>query len=254
MRSPYERPSSRRSVRAVPFDALNRAGERISGMLNQWKHHPAYLRVDGKPIIVVPYMVEELTPAEFGQLVNMIKDRVGEELYVVAIVADVYWYFYPEAVLGTGITREWADSGVSAFTHWTPNGMVTTSQSTRMKVMRFNVRDSAKWQKDAMIPVMPGFNDDAWRPGNDPAPTAPRNNGEAWRAQLDSAVAARPRFIFIQGWNEWHEGAQIEPSTLYRDPYLYLSLLAKKLRKRWQVPPLPPQSSIDPLRLPYLPY
>lgn len=251
--SRYKRPVSR-SVRDVPVDALNRANDRISGMLNQWKSHPAYLKIDGKPVIVIPYMVEELMPDEFKRLVEMIESRVGTDLYVVAIVADVYWYFYPDAVLGTGITQAWANSGADAFTHWTPNGMVTAPQKTRLKATQFNVKDSLKWKKDAMIPIMPGFEDDAWRPGNVPAPTAPRNNGQAWKLQLDAAIAAKPRFIFIQGWNEWHEGSQIEPSTLYSDPYLYLSILAQQLKKPWQSPGLPPRNSVDSIRVPYLPY
>lgn len=251
--SRYIRPKPR-SLRDVPADALNQAADRISGMLNQWKAHPAYLRVDGKPIIVIPYMVEELTAGDFKQLVDMIKSNVGEDLYVVAIVSEVYWYFYPQAVTSTGITQEWADTGTNAFTHWTPNGMISASHKTRQSATRFHVKDSSKWKKDAMIPIMPGFEDDAWRPGDDPAPTSPRNNGQAWRDQLDAALAAKPRFIFIQGWNEWHEASQIEPSTHYSDPYLYLSILSQKLRKSWQTPPLPPENSVDSLRLPYLPY
>ncbi len=243
-----------RSLRDVPVDALNRAAERISGMLQQWKSHPAYLRVDGKPVIVIPYMVEELTPGEFKQLVDMITAEVREQLYVVAIVANVYWYFYPEAVTKTGLTPEWSNSGADAFTHWTPNGMVTASQSVRLKATQFHVKDSLKWKKDPIIPIMPGFNDDAWRPGDVPAPTSPRLNGRAWNAQLESILRAKPRFVFAQGWNEWHEGAQIEPSTKYSDPYLYLKILARKLRKSWRTPALPPKSSVDPLRLPYLPY
>ncbi len=249
--SRYIRPLSR-TLRDVPIDALNRAIERISGMLKQWKSHPAYLRIDGKPIIVIPYMVKELIPGEFKQLVEAIKSNVSEDLYVVAIVADIYWYFYPEAVLTTGITKDWSESGADAFTHWTPNGMVDASQRLRRKVTQFHVKDSLKWRKDPMIPVMPGFEDDAWRPGDVPAPTSLRHNGRAWNVQLESILDAKPRFIFIQGWNEWHEGAQIEPSTNYSDPYLYLKILSQKLNRRWEKPPLPPKTSIDPLRLPYL--
>ncbi|MDY0095323.1 MAG: glycoside hydrolase family 99-like domain-containing protein [Candidatus Vecturithrix sp.] len=249
----YQQPLPR-SWRNVPINALHQAIERISAMLGQWKTHPAYLRIDGKPIIVIPYMVSELEAHEFKQLVESVQKKVGEDVYVVAIVPTVYWYFAPEAVIGTGITKEWAETGTAAFTHWTPNGMVTASQKTRLKVTQFNVSDSRKWKKDAMIPIMPGFEDDAWRPGADPAPTAPRQNGQAWKSQLDASLAANPRFIFIQGWNEWHEGAQIEPSTHYSDPYLYLRILAQKLNIPWQTPVLPPKKSVDPLRLPYLPY
>ena len=248
------RPELSSRSRGVSPEALARAADRVAGMMQQWKGHPAYLRVDGKPLVVIPYMVEELTAAEFKQLVDTVTQRVGESLYVVAIVPQVYWYYAPEAVLGTGISKEWADTGVSAFTHWTPNGMITASQKTRDKAVQFHVKDSRKWQKDAMIPVMPGFDDDAWRPGNDPAPSAPRNNGQPWGAQLDSALNAKPRFIFIQGWNEWHEGSQIEPSTLYSDPYLYLQILAGKLKRPWQTPQLPPYDHVDALRRSYLPY
>ncbi|PIE33257.1 hypothetical protein CSA56_12350 [candidate division KSB3 bacterium] len=251
--SKYNRPMPR-GLRNVPADAIQRAKDRISGMLNQWKSYPAYLRIDGKPIIVIPYMVAGLEAHEFEQLVDMITGQVGEELYVVAIVPPVYWYYAPEAVLGTGITQEWADTGASSFTHWTPNGMITASQSLRKKVTRYNVKDSLKWKKDAMIPVMPGFDDDVWRPGDVPAPTAPRRNGDAWKEQLEAAFSAKPRFLFIQGWNEWHEGAQIEPSTHYSDPYLYLKILSQKLNKPWQTPSLPPRDRVDSIRQGYLPY
>ena len=88
-----EEPGTTRSTRSgtlrsrkVPQDALKQAKDRISGMLSQWTSHPAYLRVDGKPMMVIPYMVEELTAEDFTQLVNTITQNVGEELYVVGIV------------------------------------------------------------------------------------------------------------------------------------------------------------------------
>jgi hypothetical protein len=82
--------------------------------------------------------------------------------------------------------------------------MVTASQKTRLKVTQFNVSDSRKWKKDAMIQIKPGFEDDAWRPGADPAPTAPRQNGQAWKSQLE-LPCRQSTLSFIQGWNEWHE-------------------------------------------------
>ena len=249
----YTRAGLQRS-RAVPANALKQAQERVSSMLKHWISHPAYFRVDDKPVVVLPYMVEELTADNFKQLVETITAKVGQDLYVVGIVPDVYWYFAPEAVLSTGLTKEWADTGTSAFTHWTPNGMITASSRTRRKVIRYNIKDSTRWRKDAIIPVMPGFDDDVWRPGNNPAPTAHRHGGKAWGDQLETALAENPRFLFIQGWNEWHEGAQIEPSTGYSDPYLYLQILAQKLDRPWHTPELPGKNSVDSLRRPYLPY
>ena len=215
----YIRPNSR-NRRSVSPEALKMATDRVAAMINRWKTHPAYLRVDNKPIILLPYGDENLQPQDFLQVIQNLEAGAGEDLYVVGLVPQVYWYFYPKHVPYSGITEAWAAAGTDAFTHWTPNGMVTESQKVRREVTRFNVKNSVKWKKDPMIPVMPGFNDDDWRPGDVPAPVAPRKNGEAWRGQLEAAVSAKPRFIFIQAWNEWHEGSQIEPSTYYSDPYL----------------------------------
>lgn len=243
-----------RSLRSVPLDALQQAGARIAAMLNAWKDHPAYYHVDDKPMIVIPYIDANLEPGDFQQLVEHIEAEVGQDVYVVAVVPQVYWYFYPPHVLQSGITKEWAKTGVAAFTHWTPNGMVTASQKMREDVVNFHVKDSVAKKKDPMIPVMPGFDDDAWEPGDSPASAAPRKNGDAWRDQLKAAVAAKPRFLFIQSWNEWYDGTQIEPSTSYSDQYLYLKILAHELGKPWQTPPLPHDSSLDPLRIEYLPH
>ncbi len=243
-----------RSLRAVPADAANQATERISAMMERWKDHPAYFRVDGKPLLLIPYGDDRLQPEEFKHIAEGVEANVAEDLYIVAIVPQVYWYFYPAHVPHSGISGQWASAGAEAFTHWTPNGMITASQALREDVTQFTVNDSIKWKKDPIIPVMPGFEDDSWRPGDSPAPTAPRRNGAAWREQLDAAVSAKPRFLFLQTWNEWHEGSQIEPSVSYSDPYLYLKILAKSLNLQWQTPPLPPKSSIDPARVNYLPY
>lgn len=231
------------------------AATRIATMLNLWKGHGAYLRIGGRPVIFIPLMDSTLTPTRFKELVDGVKARVNEPIYVIANVAQVYFYFIPDAVFGSPITKEWADTGVDSFTHWTPNGMITADQAKRIQVNEFVVNDSRKWKKDSMIPMMPGFNDDDWRPGNVPAPTSPRAGGLNWENQIIAALAARPNYIVIQAWNEWHEGSQIEASTAYSEPYLYLKLLAQKLGfsfKEGDIP-LPPARSIDPLRVPFLP-
>jgi hypothetical protein len=199
-------------------------------------------------------MDSNLTAPEFKTLTDKIRANVAETLYIVGIVPQVYWYFYPAAVAKSGITLEWSSSGADAFTHWTPNGMITASQKLRLTATAFNVKDSIKWKKDPIIPIMAGFDDDAWQPGDVPAPSVPRDNGKSWSEQIDAALAAKPRFLFIQGWNEWHEGSQIEPSTFGSDPFLYVKILAQKLKRLWQPPPLPPRNSVDPLRIPYLSY
>jgi len=248
---PETPPGSRRG--ALTRGSTQEAAARIAMMLNLWKGHGAYLRFGGRPVIVIPFLDVSLTPAKFRELLDSIKAQVNEPIYVIAIVAQVYFYFIPDAVPGSPLTKDWAETGADCFTHWTPNGMITADQSKRIQVNQFMVNDARKWKKDSMIPLMPGFNDDEWRPGNDPAPTSPRAGGLNWENQITSALAAKPDYLLIQAWNEWHEGSQIEASTSYSEPYLYLKLLAQKLGITFVDPPLPPARSIDPLRIPFIP-
>ncbi|MCI0527708.1 MAG: glycoside hydrolase family 99-like domain-containing protein, partial [Nitrospira sp.] len=231
--------------RGPTIQSTQDAATRIATMLNLWKGHGAYLRIGGKPVIFIPYMDTTLTPARFKELVAGIKAKVNEPIYVIANIAQVYFYYIPDAVLGSPITMDWADTGADCFTHWTPNGMITADQAKRIEVNQFVVNDSRKWKKDSMIPMMPGFNDDAWRPGNVPAPTSPRAGGLNWENQVTAALTAQPNYIVIQAWNEWHEGSQIEASTSYSDPYLYLKLLAQRLGLTFKETdlPLPPPRS-----------
>jgi hypothetical protein len=84
---------------------------------------------------------------------------------------------------------------------------------------------------------------------------------------LENAVTHGARMIFIESWNEWGEGSQIEAGvniadwrdegrerTLYRDgtgrdePYLYLDIFRKFNGMQQWVPPQPPPCSVlDPL-------
>jgi hypothetical protein len=234
--------------------------DRIAEMLNQHKSHPAYLRINGKPVICIPFIDEDISPAQFNDLIQGIKAKMNppEDLYVVAITIYVYNFVDLGALSNTLLNlkplRPWAEIGVDCFTSWTPNGMVEAPSATKLTTYKNYVADAKKFRKDTMCPMMPGFNDDDWRPGPAPSRTLNRANGENWRQQIKAAVQANTDFIYIQAWNEWHEGSQIEPSTNYKntqngiDPYLYLRIMAEELGKTWEIPSLPPPSSIDSLR------
>jgi hypothetical protein len=51
----------------------------------------------------------------------------------------------------------------------------------------------------------------------------PRRNGATYRAGWQAAIASRPSWITVSTWNEWFEGAMIEPSRTYGSLYLHLT-------------------------------
>jgi glycoprotein endo-alpha-1,2-mannosidase len=69
--------------------------------------------------------------------------------------------------------------------------------------------------------VGPGY--DAQRGSGDPH-TKPRRNGATYDSMWKAAIAAKPDFVTITSFNEWHEGTQIEPAAPAgrHDAYRYL--------------------------------
>lgn len=98
--------------------------------------------------------------------------------------------------------------------------------------------------------VGPGYIDTSIRPWNFQN-TRNRINGKYYETSLSAALEARPDFISITSFNEWHEGTQIEMAipktsqTVYLDylpnkPTIYLEITRKWAaifggeRRRWQ--------------------
>ena len=61
------------------------------------------------------------------------------------------------------------------------------------------------------------------------APTVSRREGATLRRQFTAAARNRPEHITIYGWNEYFEGASIEPSKQFGMDYVELlrSLIAE---------------------------
>lgn len=98
--------------------------------------------------------------------------------------------------------------------------------------------------------VGPGYIDTSVRPWNFQN-TRNRINGKYYETSLSTALQAKPDFISITSFNEWHEGTQIEMAipksgqTVYLDylpnkPAIYLEITSKWLaifgsdRRKWR--------------------
>jgi hypothetical protein len=71
--------------------------------------------------------------------------------------------------------------------------------------------------------VLPGYNDTRV-PGRTGTYVVPRNNGATYHISWEAAMASNPQWITITTFNEWFEGAMIEPSVTYGNKYLDLTL------------------------------
>jgi Glycosyl hydrolase family 99 len=70
--------------------------------------------------------------------------------------------------------------------------------------------------------VLPGY-DDTRVPGRTGTYIVPRNDGATYRRSWSAALASNPDWITITTFNEWFEGAMIEPSVRYGNLYLSIT-------------------------------
>jgi hypothetical protein len=78
--------------------------------------------------------------------------------------------------------------------------------------------------------VEPGY-DDTRVPGRTQTHRIPRDNGTTYRTSWTAALSSRPTWITISTFNEWFEGAMIEPSVTYGNLYLKLT---KRYARQWR--------------------
>ncbi len=98
--------------------------------------------------------------------------------------------------------------------------MPTVDQSFRNQINAYN--SAHQTNKIWAAGVIPGY-DDTRVPGRVGTYIVPRNNGATYGVSWNAAIASHPDWITITSFNEWYEGAMIEPSVTYGMQYLTLT-------------------------------
>ncbi len=103
--------------------------------------------------------------------------------------------------------------------------MAAVDQEFRNKVDAYN--SAHHTQKIWAAGVLPGY-DDTRVPGRTGTYVVPRHNGATYHTSWTAAMDSNPEWITITTFNEWFEGAMIEPSVTYGNEYLDLTLQYEK--------------------------
>ena len=183
------------------FGSSGEVTQALRALLATHANHPAYLRVEGRPVIFFwrqqrfgvgawQALREEVDPNRqalwIAEGVDISFQQVfdGHHLYSVAWSAD------PGAQL-----LKWGQRVRSASQTWGRKIWVAT--------------------------VMPGYNDT--RTGRGDAFIRPREDGAYYAKTWNGALASGADWVIITSWNEWPEGTYIEPSQAHGSRYLDLT-------------------------------
>ena len=212
---------------------------RITNNLPRLAAHPAYLKIKNQPAWFIYQVWDDwLSPEQATQYIDTAEKTVG----------DIFWMFdklkasargKPE-VVRMFVESEWLNVAkidcfgtYSYFGHWRE-----TNPTTIKNLYTGFAKQVHQAGKSVQLPFSPGHDNTAVEPN----PCAiPRDDGKTLKNFLRAIDAAKPEVAVVCSFNEWYEMTEIEPSATWKDPYLYLKIIAQWRGKKWEAPPLPNQ-------------
>lgn len=201
--------------------------------LDKYFRDPRYLRIDGKPVLTV-YRASlfpdlKATVARWrGEM-----ERLGYPgIYLIATNAFDF--------------ADHADFGFDALSEFPPHGLRTPDIESSLSVSHFRVGGRIRGYADVVTAerevraaggvihpgIMPSWDNSARRPTSAQIyhGSTPKLFAE-WLAHAMQRASANPaseRLVFVNAWNEWGEGAYLEPDL--RFGYAYLEACAAAIR------------------------
>ena len=169
----------------------------LKNLLANNAQHPAYLRVDGKPVVFFwreqQYSVDEWRAIRDQVDPNRqsiwIAEGVKEQLPYLSVFDGFHLY-----------SIAWAPDVATELQKWSPRVKAYGADKT--------------W----VATVMPGA--DNGKSSQSEKVIRDRRGGDFYRETWRAAFSTYPDWIIITSWNEWVEGTMIEPSVSYGNLYL----------------------------------
>jgi hypothetical protein len=174
----------------------------LASLLATHAQHPAYLKVDGRPVIF--FWNNGRFSAETWSAIRQAVDPDHHSIWISEGTNLAYLQVFDGHHL---YNVAWSNDPASTLVSW---GKRVRAQAAKIGAPRF-------WVATAM----PGWNDTLLpRAG---AYARARDNGSFYRASFDGAIQSNADWVIITSFNEWMEGSMIEPSVSYGNFYLDLT-------------------------------
>ncbi|HEX9632066.1 MAG TPA: hypothetical protein VGA02_06335 [Gemmatimonadales bacterium] len=195
-------------------------------IIERYGNHPAYLKVDGRPVIFVNWKIynQQIFMREFASVAETLRAE-GHPAFFIGDGLNMETGWFMDGIFGHGVTGK-PPSDLESF-------------------YREGRRIADLYGRLFIGTVFPGFDDTIMqRQGRQADRLGGTLYGDVWRATLK----AKPDWILINSFNQWHDGTEIEPSLQYGDQYLGLTTQFARTFK--QLPAEPSASPFPPCQPP----
>jgi hypothetical protein len=189
----------------------------LSYAISRYKNHPAYMKVGGKPVIVL-WASEAVSVATWEQIFAALRAKGKDAVYI-------------SMVSGSWPTLRSLDNAAGWHTYnilmviqkaeQVPTLLAQVYARNKRAVRHYPLVLGTSAPRIWCATAQPGY-DDHLIPGRT-TPILKRRSGDLYRETLDAAETSDPDWIFITSWNEWWEHTYIEPSKKYGNLYLNIT-------------------------------
>ena len=198
---------------AIYFETLTDHGPRpeseiytwLANVIASYRDHPAYLKVNGKPLIVV-WASGEVPLGTWERIFTRLHKEGLDGVYL---------------AMGYGLDNLTVFDGLHEYGVFNISNLDQVFKNTSRGVHNYGLLSEGEGAKIWAATVQPGY-DERLIPGRTGL-FQERENGAIYRSTFEAALQSSPDWIYITSWNEWWENTQIEPSELYGDLYLKIT-------------------------------
>jgi hypothetical protein len=198
----------------IYFETLTGAGDpiepeeayrRLEFMLSTYADHPAYIKMDGKPVVLF-WAAEEYHVDKWGEIFARLREKG----------LDGFFIFSQYDEMSLRVFDGFTTYGVFGYSN-----IKRVFKEARRKVDLYPLLNEKIDKKMWIATVQPGY--DERKLPNRRGLFRDREGGNFYRRTWEAALQTHPDWIVISTWNEWWENSYIEPSEKYGDKYLQIT-------------------------------
>jgi len=208
----------------IYFETLRNGGGRDRDEIYKWlsyfiptyRDHPALMKVNGKPLIVV-WASEAVPLATWEDVFGALRAQGLDAVYL---------------AMGRNTANLEVFDGLHEYGVFTIQDLASAMKLASRATRYYPLLEDAPRPRIWASTTQPGY-DDRLIPGRQGL-FQDRLDGAFYRSTWEAALGSDPDWVFITTWNEWWEHTHIEPSELYGDQYLRIT---REYAGRWKGPP-----------------
>jgi len=187
--------------------------------------HPAFMRVDGRPVIVV-FKSYEWPDATWEDIFAQLRAEGLDAIFLAHFHGE--WPRLDSLEVFDGLFS-YGILGIVSSNDEVPTVLAPTYATTGRAVHHYPLLADSPAPRIWVATVQPGY-DDHLIPGR-VGVILEREDGALYRSTFDAALGSDPDWIFITTWNEWWEHTHIEPSVNFGQQYLQIT---REYAGRWK--------------------